>query len=89
MAMTDGVVRMRRLEQGLEIGAGQSVELKPGGHHLMFMGLGQPLEQGRTLAGTLIFDRPAPSPSTTPSPPSARRRRRAPPAGTRTIDGAC
>src|SRR5687767_10248181 len=32
-----GVMRMRPLTQGLEIKPGETVELKPGGHHLMFM----------------------------------------------------
>src|SRR5688572_15736601 len=38
----DGVAKMRTLKS-LEIGPGQTVELKPGGMHVMFVGLMQPL----------------------------------------------
>ena len=44
MAMTGNVMKMRRLADGLEIKPGESVELKPGGNHLMFMGLRERLE---------------------------------------------
>jgi periplasmic copper chaperone A len=40
MVMEEGVMRMRRLDQ-LVIEAGEMIELKPGGHHLMMM---QPLK---------------------------------------------
>jgi copper(I)-binding protein len=57
MAMTGGVMKMRRLDKGLEIGPGQTLELKPGGYHLMFMGLRRGLKQGETLEGTLVFEK--------------------------------
>jgi copper(I)-binding protein len=55
MSMADGVMKMRRLSDGLEIKPGQTVELKPGGYHLMFMGLREPLKQGQSIKGTLMF----------------------------------
>jgi copper(I)-binding protein len=55
MSMTDGVMKMRKLEAGLEIKPGETVELKPGGYHLMFTGLRQPLQQGQPVKGTLQF----------------------------------
>ena len=55
MAMKDGVMRMRHLAQGLEIPAGGSVELRPGGLHLMLMGLTKPLQQGEAIKGVLTF----------------------------------
>lgn len=55
MTMTDGVMRMRHLEQGLEIPAGGSVELRPGGLHLMLMGLKKQLRQGDAIQGVLTF----------------------------------
>lgn len=55
MAMADGVMKMRALPDGLEIKPGQTVELKPGGHHLMFMQLREGLKAGQTVKGTLIF----------------------------------
>lgn len=57
MSMTDGVMKMRKLERGLEIKPGQTVELKPGGYHLMFTGLRQALQQGRPVKGTLQFEK--------------------------------
>jgi uncharacterized protein YcnI len=57
MAVKDGVMRMRQLESGLEIGPGQSVELKPGGHHLMLTGLREALRQGEILKGRLVFEK--------------------------------
>jgi uncharacterized protein YcnI/copper(I)-binding protein len=56
MGMTDeGVMRMRRLAEGIEIPAGGSVELKPGGKHLMLMDLKEPLKAGTTVTLKLIF----------------------------------
>src|SRR5262245_11095199 len=57
MSMTDGVMNMRKLEAGLEIKPGQTVELKPGGYHLMFTGLRQALQQGQSVKGTLQFEK--------------------------------
>jgi periplasmic copper chaperone A len=57
MSMTDGVMKMRKLEMGLEIKPGQTVELKPGGYHLMFTGLRQALQQGQPVKGTLQFEK--------------------------------
>jgi copper(I)-binding protein len=57
MSMTDGVMKMRKLDKGLEIKPGQTVELKPGGFHIMFMGLSQGLKQGQPMKGTLQFEK--------------------------------
>ena len=55
MINDDGVMKMRALEGGLPIGAGQTVTLKPGGLHLMFMGLKSTLAPGDRHAVTLEF----------------------------------
>lgn len=57
MAMDGDVMRMRQLKDGLAIPAGETVELKPGGYHIMFMGLNQPLVEGETVIVTLIFEK--------------------------------
>jgi periplasmic copper chaperone A len=57
MAVVDGVMKMRPLDNGVEIPAGGSVELKPGGYHLMLMDLKQPLKQGEGFSGTLTFEK--------------------------------
>lgn len=57
MSMTEGVMKMRRLAGGLEIKPGQTVELKPGGYHVMFMGLKDQLVQGQHFKVTLQFEK--------------------------------
>jgi periplasmic copper chaperone A len=57
MEMDQGVMRMRQLKSGLEIKAGQTVELKPGSFHLMFVDLARPLQKGDRIKGTLVFER--------------------------------
>lgn len=56
-SMQDNVMRMRRLEKGLEIPAGASVELKPGSFHVMFIGLQSGLKEGERVKGTLVFEK--------------------------------
>ena len=56
-SMADNVMRMRPLEAGLEIKPGETVELKPGGYHLMFLDLKEPLREGKTVKGTLVFEK--------------------------------
>ena len=57
MSMTDGVMKMRPLADGLTVKPGETVEFKPGGFHLMFMDIKQPLNQGDTLKATLKFEK--------------------------------
>ena len=57
MSMTDGVMKMRPLADGLTIKPGETVELKPGGFYMMFMDIKQPLKQGETLKATLTFEK--------------------------------
>ena len=57
MAVKDGVMTMRPVEGGLEIPAGGKVELKPGGYHLMLMGLKRPAKQGEAFPATLTFEK--------------------------------
>ena len=49
----NGVMRMREVSE-IVVPAGQSVELKPGGLHVMFMGLATPLKQGEQGSFTLV-----------------------------------
>lgn len=55
MAMDGDTMRMRELADGLVIPAGETVELKPGGYHLMFMKLKEPLVEGEMVEATLEF----------------------------------
>ncbi len=51
----EGVMKMQPLADGLEIPAGGSVELKPGGYHIMLIGLTESLTDGATYELTLTF----------------------------------
>ena len=57
MSNVEGVMRMQALPKGLDLPAGQTVELKPGGYHIMFMGLKEPLKAGATVPATLVFEK--------------------------------
>ncbi|PCJ85103.1 MAG: hypothetical protein COA52_16525 [Hyphomicrobiales bacterium] len=57
MAMQGEVMRMRQLAEGLEIPAGGSVSLMPGGYHIMFMKLGEQLMPGETRKVTVTFEK--------------------------------
>jgi copper(I)-binding protein len=57
MRMEGDVMRMRPLQQGLEIKPGQTVTLAPGGYHVMFVGLKAPLKQGERIVGQLVFEK--------------------------------
>lgn len=48
-----GGTRMQPKQGGFLVPAGGSLELKPGGNHIMFMGLSAPLKSGTTTTVTL------------------------------------
>ena len=55
MKMDKDVMRMSAV-QALDLPAGQAVELKPGGYHVMLMDLKQPLTDKSTIPMTLTFE---------------------------------
>ncbi len=55
MAMQDGVMQMRAVAR-LAIPANGSIELSPGGRHLMFFGVARPFAEGETIPVRLRFD---------------------------------
>jgi copper(I)-binding protein len=55
--VADGIARMEPVTGGLEIGPGQTVELKPGTMHAMFVDLRQGLKPGDAVKGTLVFEK--------------------------------
>lgn len=55
MTMDGEVMKMRPVEGGLEIPAGGEVVLEPGGYHVMFIGLKEPLREGDKRAVRLEF----------------------------------
>ena len=56
MTMQGDVMQMRQIE-AIDLPAGKKIELKPGGLHLMFTGLKQPLALGSKLPVTLKFEK--------------------------------
>mgnify|MGYP003960273185 CR=1 FL=1 len=55
LSMLGEVMQMRPLSDGLVVPAGGSITLAPGGDHIMFMGLKQPLMAGDTQTVVLKF----------------------------------
>lgn len=55
-----GVMRMRKLDDGLALPAGASTVLAPSGTHLMFIAPRKPLVAGDTVRATLRFQHAAP-----------------------------
>lgn len=60
MKMDGGMMKMAELPGGIEIPAGATVELKPGGLHMMFMSLNEGLVEGSTVPVTLTFEKAGP-----------------------------
>lgn len=56
MKMQGDVMIMRPLAS-VDIAPGQSITFKPGGFHIMFTGLKQPLKQGESFRATLVFEK--------------------------------
>jgi uncharacterized protein YcnI/copper(I)-binding protein len=57
MKMEGDLMKMNEVPGGVEIPAGETVSLKPGGLHIMFMQLAQPLVEGTKVPLTLTFEK--------------------------------
>ena len=57
MKVAGGVMKMREIAGGLAIPANGAVALKPGGYHVMLIGLKKPLKAGETVQLTLTFEK--------------------------------
>ena len=55
MAMEKDIMKMRQIP-GLDLAAGRTMELKPGGYHVMLMDLKQQLKGGEQVPITLVFE---------------------------------
>ena len=55
MKKDGGMMKMSAID-ALALPAGKTVELKPGGYHVMLMDLAQPLKEGETVPLTLTFE---------------------------------
>lgn len=66
MSMEGGIMRMRKLPNGIALPAGKSVSLKPGAEHLMIIAPKIALTPGAKLVLTLRFKTAAPVTLTAP-----------------------
>ena len=55
MEMDNGVMRMRQVEGGIDLPAGKTIHLLPGGYHVMLIGLNTPLTANSIFEITLVF----------------------------------
>jgi copper(I)-binding protein len=53
----DGDIMRMRMAQRIQIKAGEPLELKPGGYHVMLMALTAPLEAGQEIELSLQFEK--------------------------------
>lgn len=53
----NGVMKMVHVEEGFELPADGMIMMKRGGNHVMFMGLNEPFEQGKSIPLTLVFEK--------------------------------
>ena len=58
MKMDGGVMQMRELPNGVALPAKDTVELKPGGYHVMFMNVAKPFKEGEMVKATLVVPEP-------------------------------
>ena len=56
MAVTNGVMKMRQIDGGIDIPAGATIQLAPGGFHVMLIGLKAPLTVDENYDVTLVFE---------------------------------
>jgi periplasmic copper chaperone A len=57
MSMSGGVMTMRPVGDPLTIAPSQTLELKPGGYHVMFTRLKQGVSEGDKVKATLVFEK--------------------------------
>ena len=57
MKIVDTIMKMKKLEDGLEIPAGAIVKLQPGGYHIMFIRLKEGLKVNSVRKVTLTFEK--------------------------------
>jgi len=57
MEVTNGVMKMRQIDGGIAIPAGKTIQLAPGGFHVMLIGLKAPLNVDEHYQVTLVFEK--------------------------------
>ena len=57
MEVINGVMKMRQIDGGINIPAGKTIQLLPGGFHVMLIGLKAPLNADENYQVTLVFEK--------------------------------
>jgi hypothetical protein len=57
MKIIDDIMKMQEMKEGIIIPAGETVTLKPGGLHVMFMKITKPFVMGEMVPVTLTFEK--------------------------------
>lgn len=57
MSVTNNIMEMKKTPNGIEIPGNGEITLKPGGNHIMFIGLSQPFQQNEKINAKLIFEK--------------------------------
>ncbi|MBX4335330.1 copper chaperone PCu(A)C [Bartonella raoultii] len=57
MSVVNDIMKMEKMHNGVEIPGNGEVTLKPGGNHIMFMGLSQPFKPGDKINAKLTFEK--------------------------------
>ncbi|MBB5073799.1 hypothetical protein HNQ69_000925 [Bartonella callosciuri] len=57
MAVVNDIMKMEHMHNGIEIPGNGEITLKPGGNHIMFIGLSQPFEPGDKISAKLMFEK--------------------------------
>jgi copper(I)-binding protein len=55
MAMNGGMMQMQEMVDGVNVNIGETLEFRPGGKHIMLLGLKKPLNDGDSFELTLRF----------------------------------
>ena len=55
MTMVGGIMRMREVQGGLKVPASGTVSLRPGGYHIMLIGVVRPMQKGQSFSLSLHF----------------------------------
>ncbi|MBB4075941.1 hypothetical protein GGR08_000222 [Bartonella fuyuanensis] len=57
IAVVNDIMKMEKMHNGIEIPGNGEITLKPGGDHIMFMGLSQPFKLGDKISAKLTFEK--------------------------------
>src|SRR6476659_7144481 len=57
MSMTESMMKMHQVTEGLPVPANGAVMLEPGSYQLMFSDLKRPLKEGKHFSATLVFEK--------------------------------